>query len=103
MSRELIIRQPAKAETAEAYDWYEERKPGLGGEFLTAVEAVLAVIQRAPERFPVVLGPARKARLRRFPYAIYYIWREDLISMIAVFHAKRNPQVLLERLAAEET
>lgn len=103
MSRELIIRKAARLEAAEAYDWYEERKHGLGGEFLTAVEAVVAVIQRTPERFPVVLGPARKARLRRFPYAVFYIWRDDLISVIAIFHAKRNPQVLLERLVATGT
>lgn len=103
MSRELIIRRAAKLETAEAHDWYDERKPGLGIEFLTAVEAVLAVIERAPDRFPVVFGPARKARLRRFPYAIYFIQRGDLISVIAVFHAKRNPQILLDRLATEES
>ena len=100
MSRELRIRKAAKAEAAEGYNWYEQRRRGLGDEFLAAVEAVLAVIQRTPERFPVVLGPARKARLRRFPYAIYYIWREELISVIAVFHAKRDPQILLERLTS---
>ena len=89
MSRELIIKTVAKAEAAEAYNWYEERRPGLGSQFLLAIEAILAVIQRTPERFAVVLGPARKARLRRFPYAIYYIWREELISVIAIFHAKQ--------------
>ena len=100
MSRELIIKTVAKAEAAEAHNWYEERRRGLGGQFLLAVEAVLAVIQRTPERFPAALGPARKARLRRFPYAIYYIWREELISVIAIFHAKRDPQILLARLAS---
>ena len=98
MSRELIIRKPAKIEAAEAYDWYEQRKRGLGEEFLTAVEAVLAVVQRTPERFAVILDPVRKARLRRFPYAIYYIWQDQLISVVAIFHAKRNPETLLERL-----
>ena len=100
MSGGLVIRKAAKAETAEAYNWYEERKQGLGEQFLVAVEALLSVIQRTPERFPAVLGPARKARLRRFPYAIYYIWRDGRISVIAVYHAKRNPQVLIERLKA---
>ncbi len=103
MSRELIIKAVAKAEAAESYRWYEDRRQGLGGQFLMAVEAVLAVIQRTPERFPAVLGPARKARLRRFPYAIYYIWREELISVIAIFHAKRDPQILLDRLASANT
>ena len=100
MIRELLIKTVAKAEAAEGYNWYEERSHGLGDQFLTAMEDVLAVIQRTPERFPVVLGPARKARLRRFPYAVYYIWREELIAVIAVFHAKRDPQILLQRLAS---
>ena len=98
MSRELIIKKIARVETAEAYDWYEQKRRGLGDEFLGAVEAVLAVIQRTPERFPAVEGPARKARLRRFPYAVHYIVRDNLISVLAVFHAKRDPQILLERL-----
>lgn len=39
MSGKLVIRPQAEAEMAEAYDWYEARVPGLGSEFLLAVDA----------------------------------------------------------------
>lgn len=65
------------------------------------MESVLGVIQRAPGRYPAVHGEVRKARLTRFPYAIYFIWRDDLISVLAVYRAKRDPQRLVERLQTE--
>ena len=34
MSRELIVRSVVEAELADAFDWYEERVPGLGSDFL---------------------------------------------------------------------
>lgn len=101
MSRELIIKSVAKAETADAHNWYEQQRRGLGGEFLAAVESVLRVIQRNPGRYAPVHGEVRKARLARFPYAIYFIWRDDLISVLAIYHVKRDPQRLVERLKGE--
>lgn len=35
----LIIRPKAEAEMTEAFDWYEDRSPGLGSEFLLCVDA----------------------------------------------------------------
>jgi len=102
-SRELIIKTVAKTETADAHNWYEEQKRGLSGEFIAAVESVLGVIQRTPGRYPAVHGEVRKARLARFPNAIYFIWRDDLISVLAIYHAKRDPQRLIERLKGKTT
>ncbi len=38
MSRELIVRPEAEAELAQAFEWYESRIPGLGLEFIRAVD-----------------------------------------------------------------
>jgi len=40
MIRRLVIRPEAEAEMTEAFDWYEERLPGLGASFLLCVDAV---------------------------------------------------------------
>ena len=42
--------------------------------------------------FPFVLRNARKAVVRRFPYTVYYEIGEREIVILAVFHAKRNPE-----------
>ncbi len=42
MARPLGIRREAKAEITEAHDWYEERRRGLGAEFLAEVKKAVA-------------------------------------------------------------
>jgi plasmid stabilization system protein ParE len=67
-SRRLVVTSAAATDLASAYDWYEDQSPGLGAEFLRAVDAVFAAAQRTPTSFPVVRGRTRRALLRRFPY-----------------------------------
>ena len=50
MSNQLVILPEAEQDLAEAYDWYEGRRAGLGDEFLTCVEACFQAIRRAPRR-----------------------------------------------------
>jgi len=87
----------AQEEFLAAIDWYEEREPGLGGRFLTAVEGALQKIQQAPETYPVVPGTsrasstARRRRLEDFPYAIVYLVRPDEVRVLAIAHGRRRP------------
>jgi toxin ParE1/3/4 len=62
----------ASAELEEAAVWYASRRPGLGVEFLEAVDATLDRIARWPRaarRVPGVIAdvPARKAPVKGFP------------------------------------
>jgi len=47
VNRELILEPEAEAEIAEARDWYDQRNPGLGLEFVRGVDWTLAAIQRS--------------------------------------------------------
>lgn len=91
MAHDLIIRPAAEAELADAYAWYEDRIPGLGADFLNAVEAALSSIKRNPDTGPVVHQSIRRSLIRRFPYAIFYIEEPTRIVVLAVFHVRRNP------------
>lgn len=77
---------------ADAALWYEERSEGLGAEFLRAVDVSLAEIARMPAGFPDVHKGIRRAFLRRFPYAIYYVYADDLIQVVGYMHVKRDPR-----------
>lgn len=92
MNLELIIRSVAEAELAEAFDWYEERVPGLGSDFLLSVDAALNVITRNPQQYPIVHKTIRRALTRRFPYEILFVIEHERIIVLAVFHAKRDPK-----------
>ena len=52
MSYTLIIRPEAEADMTEAFDWYEERKAGLGHEFLAEVRSVFRQVEENPLRTP---------------------------------------------------
>jgi len=63
----------------------------LGAEFLRAVDAALASIERNPEAYQMVYKHARRALLRRFPYALFYVTTPELIEIIGCIHTRRHP------------
>jgi plasmid stabilization system protein ParE len=94
----LVVRAAAEADILEAALWYEQRSPGLGAEFLRAVDVTLAEVARLPERFPAVHREARRALLRRFPYAVFFVTSSELVSVVACMHARRDPRRWQERV-----
>jgi toxin ParE1/3/4 len=56
MAVELSVAPEAELDIAEAYAWYENRRIGLGEEFLGSVDASIERIRRQPLIFRCVLG-----------------------------------------------
>ena len=83
---------------ADAFDWYEDRVPGLGSDFLLCVDAVFSAILRSPQRYPQVHQRARRAVMRRFPYSVFFVEDDQRVVVLSVFHAKRNPKGWQERI-----
>lgn len=92
MRSRLVIRPEAEADLLDAMQWYRDQRPGLEDEFFLAFDAGLSKVRRAPQSFPFVHEDIRRALLRRFPYGIYYLLEGETVTVIAVFHAKRNPK-----------
>lgn len=88
----VIYRPAAEFELQEAYNWYEEREPGLGSEFMRCVDGCIQLIRRHPEIFPVAHKNIRQAVVRRFPYSIFYFPAAETIVVISVYHASRRPR-----------
>jgi plasmid stabilization system protein ParE len=88
----ISIRPEAEAEILEAYRYYEDKAEGLGTEFVRAVDACLAFIERNPRASTVVHKTVRRALLRRFPYGIFYQIDAEKIIVLACFHASRDPK-----------
>jgi plasmid stabilization system protein ParE len=98
MSQLVITEDNAERDIAEAYDWYERRRPGLGEDFLLCVEMALELIGQRPRSFPVVCRTARRVLVHRFPYLILFVEKPDHISVVGVFHTSRNPKHWEDRL-----
>lgn len=90
--RRVIFLEEADADLTNAMRWYEERREGLGDEFLSSVDGAVASIRARPESFPKVRGEIRRVLLRRFPYAVYFLLEPHAIVLLSIFHAKRDPK-----------
>lgn len=98
MVAKLIIAPEAAKDLAEAYDWYEGRRPGLGEDFLGCVDASVRMICRIPEMYPTAYESYRRGLVRRFPYAVFYEYSGETVTVFAVFHTSLDPQKWRDRL-----
>lgn len=93
----------ARAELRSAALWYEQRRIGLGDEFIAAVSTVLDRIGEAAESFPKWPGTRtslpliRRGVLQRFPYVIAFERHEEEVLVPAVAHGRRRPLYWLSR------
>ena len=94
MKRALVIRPEAEAEFREAFDWYEERVQGLGSEFLISVDATVHAISRKPQQFAKVHKTVRRALLRRFPFAVYFLVEDTHIINSRDLPRKKRSETL---------
>ena len=85
------FRSEAASDVLLAREWYDAQRPGLGNEFVQALERVIDLISDLPEAFPEIAVGVRRALLGRFPYAVYYRMHSDIIDVIACLHTRRSP------------
>ena len=85
------FRRQAFLEYMAAQRWYEKQRPGLAREFEAEIEHALLRACAAPRRFQEVVPDVRRIRVHRFPFGIYYRVRGRLLIVLAVLHARRDP------------
>ncbi len=98
MKYRVIIRPEAENDLKEAFSWYEDKRRGLGYDFLLQVDAGLRFIERNPEIFPEEYKKTRKHLIKRFPYKIIYLVEKQKIIVLAVIHGKRGPSLIKKRI-----
>jgi plasmid stabilization system protein ParE len=87
----LLLEPEAEADLEEAFMWYESQRPGLGSEFFAEVARIFQAIEHTPQQYSVIRGQTRRALVRRFPYAVFFVVDLDLIAVTAVMHGRRDP------------
>ena len=91
MAYHLKLSSRALRETGEAQEWYELQSPGLGEEFIAAMELQLKRLEQAPLLYAEAIPNIRRALLPRFPYGLFYAVHDNLVHVLAVVHDVRNP------------
>ncbi len=98
MKYRVIVRPDAEDDLKEAYSWYEDKRIGLGYDFLLQVDAGLNFIARNPNIHPIEYKETRKHLVKRFPYKIIYLVENKRIIVLAVIHSKRSPVLIKRRI-----
>lgn len=98
MKYKVIIRPEAEDDLKEAFSWYEDKRTGLGYDFLLQVDAGINFINRNPEIHLIEYKGTRKHLIKRFPYKIIYLVEEEKIVILAVIHGKRRTELIEKRI-----
>jgi plasmid stabilization system protein ParE len=99
MTYQLIIRPEAQLDIEDAFEWYNARNSSLGSEFVRAIDTGFSAIAQNPLAYPTMFRQARRLRLKRFPYILFYAVNadENIISIVSCFHSKRDPKIWQDR------
>ncbi len=73
----VILTPIADADIGRVAGWYEERKEGLGAEFIDRVEETLERIGENPVGYAKKINDVRVANLRQFPYGLWFRIQAD--------------------------
>lgn len=85
-----VIRPKAEANLYAAASWYQDEEPGssLWLDLFDEFETVVAQLCEHPEIGPVYEGRIRRAFLKRFPYAVYYMVEPGEIVVVTFLAMK---------------
>lgn len=92
MTYVLEVKEEANLEIIEAYLYYEEKRTGLGEEFLEHLDTYFDRITSSPKHFPQHRKPYREAFVKRFPYLIIYELTKGKVIVYSVFNTWQNPE-----------
>lgn len=100
MSLRRVLLPEAAEELLEAAEWYEERRPGLGAEFVGAVEKAMAAAAASPMAAAMWPGSTRYRRriMDKFPYVLVFEVRSEAVEFVAIAHTSRKPGYWLRRI-----
>jgi toxin ParE1/3/4 len=96
----LTLSEEAILDIVDVTNWYENQKIGLGFDFSVQLTEIFQKIIDSPESFRFLFDTKRYAKLKQFPYNVYYNIDElnSEIYIFAILHEKRNPSIWKKRL-----
>src|SRR5207245_11221932 len=97
----FVVQIPRSAEedALEAAIWYEGRQLGSGYDFLNEVDRAVQALADDGLHHRIRSADVRRKPIHRFKfYGIYYVIRENEIWILAIFHGRRHPRALQERV-----
>ena len=88
----------ADEEVAEVVAWYADRSVRAAEGFLMELDRAIDSVLETPRRWALGRFGVRRYLLHRFPFALVYREKGEVIEVIAVAHFRRRPGYWRSRL-----
>jgi len=87
-------------DVAQAVDWYNQQKSGLGDRFFNVVKKQTSKLSNAALLFAIRYDDIRCMSIMKFPYLVHYRVdeRTKTINVEALFHTSREPDLWNKRI-----
>ncbi len=88
----IKISKKAKTDIQQAQQYYEEKRIGLGKEFIFEVKLKINILSDDTVEYKKVIDDNRRILLKRFPFVLYYERdnSKQQVIIIAVLHEKQD-------------
>lgn len=89
----IVIKKTASRDAQRAFDYYEEKSPGLGERFITQLQLVYTSLSLYPTYFGFIDEKKilRDKLLRIFPYAVIYKIEGENVIVVAIHNCYQHP------------
>lgn len=87
----ITFTDDAKADIANAFEWFENKQPELGDRFLNNLDNCIESIKLHPKAHQIVYKKYRQAIVFKFEFVVIYKLYADKIIVFSVFHTAQNP------------
>jgi len=94
---EIELSDEAEADFDKSYDYYASKSKNIANNFYKQIDINLEKISENPFLYPLSQKDVRRYVMKKFPFVIYYQIKELTISVIAIFHTSRNPEIWKDR------
>jgi len=85
----VIVRAAAAADLTAAVTYYQ--RVGHAHRFRAELDDVIQRVSELPRAAPVVHAGVRRALMRRYPYAVFYLIAPRAVVVLAVLHQHTHP------------
>ena len=78
-------------------EWYNLEKQGLGDVFASEISEMFEHIKANYRQFPKEYALMQKAVVKKFPYNVFFVVKEETIFILGIFNTNRNPKIMKKR------
>lgn len=94
----IKLHPDAEKDLEKALKYYFEIDEVLEIKFLKYLEHTFDKILQFPNIYPYENEVVQKVIVEKFPYIVLYEQHKGMVMILAIFHTKRDPNTLIDRV-----